>query len=672
LGSPTQSLPVYLGSIATLVMVATFVIVGWLTWKTARTAQAELETQATKKSILISRSLDRAILNMKNAATALSHSHEIQIDDVRGFYNLAKSFAKNLDLQIVLRDVDREQQLVNTSLPWGETLPGGGIPIAKEAEDEAWRTGQAAHSDVFYGKAVGKHFVAAFATVISTTSRRYSLSVAVETNRFTSHLDSAQLGPDNLVTVFDRRRTIVTRSQEHDQYTGRDFNRDRPYDGGTPEATGILRGPNLSGVPYQWNYARSSQTGWVVSVGTPIAVLAEPVNEAAALLAIAALVLIFLTVLGTRLGSTYLSRRIGRLGVDRPPTRDEFQTLFESAPYGVIIVDTSSLMVLCNARMQAEFGYARDELIGRSVDVLIPERFRAAHARYQRDYLTGPDARAMGSGLELYGRRKDGSEFPVEVGLRPIKAGIDSFVMVTVVDISGRKRELQLAATLLTERERFQRQLIRAEEAERSRIARELHDEAGQSLTAVGLAVRELEGLISDKDRGRLRRVQGQLADLGRTLHNVARQMRPASLDDLGLDAALSTYAMEWSERYGIKVDLQGDLDLDDVTPEHAVVVYRIVQEALTNVARHAQGATTVSIVANCLDRQLRLTIEDNGCGFANGAGPQTSDDPGGIGIPGMRERLTLVGGELQIESTAGAGATLYVRMPLIHQKEPA
>jgi len=653
-------------------MVATFATVGWLALKTARAAQAELEAQATKKSILISRSLDRAILNMKNAATAMSHSHEIQIDDVRGFYDLAKSFAKNLDIQIVLRDVDREQQLVNTSLPWGALLPSGGLLIAKEAEDEAWRTGQAAHSDVFHGKAAAKHFVAAFATITSTAGRRYSLSVAVETSRFTGHLDSAHLGPDNLVTVFDRRGTIVTRSREHDQYTGRTFKVDRTYDRGEPEAIGVVRGPNMKGVPYQWNYARSSQTGWVVSVGTPIAVLAEPVNEAVALLAIAALVLIFLTVLGTKLGSTYLSRRIGRLGVDRPPTRDEFETLFESAPYGVIIVDTDGAMVLCNARLQAKFGYGAEELIGRSVETLIPERFRAVHARYQRDYLTSPDARAMGNGLELSGRRKDGSEFPVEVGLKPIKAGLDSFVMVTVMDISGRKRELQLATTLLAERERFQKDLIRAEENERSRIARELHDEAGQSLTAVGLALGELETLISDKDRGRLRRAQGQLADLGKTLHSVARQMRPASLDDLGLDAALSTYTADWSERYGIKVDFLGDLDLDDVTPEHAVVIYRIVQEALTNVARHARGATTVSIVANCLDRQLRLTIEDNGCGFSNGVVPQTSNASSGIGIPGMRERLALVGGDLQVESASGAGTTLYVRMPLTRQKEPA
>jgi PAS domain S-box-containing protein len=661
----SRSVGLYVGVIAALVMLATFALVGWLTLQTARAVQAELEAQATKKSILISRSLERAILNLKNTATALSHSHELQVDDLRGFYDLAKPFARSLDIQIVLRDVELEQQVVNTLLPWGMSLPGGGIPVAKVAEEEAWRTGQAAHSDVFYGNAAGKHFVVAFVAVTSTTGRRYSLSVGVATNRFTGHLESAQLGPDNLVTVFDRRGTIVTRSQEHDQYTGRTFNRDRSYEGGKPEATGVVLGPNLSGVPYQWNYARSFQTGWVVSVGTPVAALGEPVNEALALLAIAAVVLIFLTGTGAKLASRYLARRIGRLGVDRPPTQEEFRVLFETAPYGVAVVDSVGTVVLTNARMDAKFGYAREELLGHQIGILVPERFRATLDKH--------DNHTIDFGRELCGLRKDGSEFPAAISLNPIDSGRARFLMVTVVDLSARRHEEELAATVRAQREDFQRRLVRAEEAERLRLAHELHDETGQSLAAVGLAVRDLESCISERDKGGLRRVQDQLTALGKSLHDVARQLRPTSLDDLGLEVALTNHAADWSEKFGIGVDLQNQCDLDGVPSELAVVIYRVVQEALTNVAKHATGASTVSIIVTHVDNQLRLTIEDNGRGFSE---PEVTLSPepgsGGLGLPGMRERLTLVGGELEIESSVGAGTTLHARIPIQLIKELA
>jgi two-component system sensor histidine kinase UhpB len=663
---------VYVAAIATLVMVATFVAVGWLTIRTARTAQAELEGQAAKKAVIISKSLDRAIFNLKSAATALSHSRELQLDDLKGFYDLAHAFATSLQIQVVVRDREAEKQIVNTSFPFGASLPGGAIAIAKTAEEEAWRTGKAIHTDVFYGAVSKKHFVIALMPVTSASGKRYSLSVGLETARLTNHLDGAQLGPYNLVTVFDRRRTIVTRSEDHEKYTGQTLAIERTYSAGPQYSTGVVRGPSLQGVAFQWNYARSSQTGWVVSVGTPISVLERPVRDASALLAVIAIVLGLVTVFGSHLTSKYLARKIGRLGVDRPPTRDEFQVLFDSAPYGVVIVDRQGFVALANAQMQTMFGYARDELVGQPVNLLVPDRVRSAHQQHEAAYRRHPSGRPMGHGRELYAKRKEGGEFPVEVSLNPIVTGTGLLTMVTVVDISGRRREQQLASTVLAQREQFQQQLILAEEAERRRLARELHDEAGQSLTAVGLAIKQLEELVPTSGRPRLRSVQTQLEQVGKSLQDVARQMRPASLDDLGLDAALSTYAADWSARYGIEVDLHNELNLNEVTPELAIVIYRIVQEALTNVAKHARGANTVSIIVRRMDGHLHLIIEDDGCGFAHDEQDVAGTASKGIGIPGMRERLALVEGDLQVEATVGLGTTLYISVPLIRQKEPA
>ena len=211
---------------------------------------------------------------------------------------------------------------------------------------------------------------------------------------------------------------------------------------------------------------------------------------------------------------------------------------------------------------------------------------------------------------------------------------------------------------------RLWRQLWQSEEKERLRLAHELHDRTGQNLAATMLELRQVELLVADDARDRLQRLRVQLEEMGKTLHDIARELRPGSIDELGLERALADYVSAWGEKYGIDAELHcGDTDIDQRPEEVRTTIYRVTQEALTNVAKHASGATAVSVSINRTDALLRLTIEDNGRGFDIQSAAQRKG--GGLGLAGMRERLSLIGGHLDIESARGSGTTLFARIPL-------
>jgi signal transduction histidine kinase len=219
----------------------------------------------------------------------------------------------------------------------------------------------------------------------------------------------------------------------------------------------------------------------------------------------------------------------------------------------------------------------------------------------------------------------------------------------------------------------LRRHLSIAEEKERLRLSYELHDEAGQGLIAAILELNEIDALIAGAARERLQLVRKKMEDLGKTLHRIAWELRPPSIDELGLRKALTSYIAEWGERCSTEVDLHcDDPQLDTVPSEIGTAVYRIVQEGLTNIVKHAGHPSDVSIVIRRVATTLQLIIEDNGCGFDAGAMSAKSGAARGLGLAGMRERLTLIGGTLEIESAVGAGTTIFARIALDGQRSAA
>jgi signal transduction histidine kinase len=216
------------------------------------------------------------------------------------------------------------------------------------------------------------------------------------------------------------------------------------------------------------------------------------------------------------------------------------------------------------------------------------------------------------------------------------------------------------------------RRLVGAQEDERRRIAVEMHDEFGQLLSALVLKLSTLK-----RDRGRRTNLGRQLESieeiarqLDADLELIVSTLRPPSLDDLGLIAAISYYIERWSEHFGIHAQLHSTgLDAFDLTDEIEIALYRIAQEALNNVAKHSQAVNVAILIDRRSDR-VSLIIEDDGVGFD--MAPRMGSRQR-FGLVGMHERATLLGGTLDVESSPGNGTTVAVRIPspTQHQKEP-
>jgi signal transduction histidine kinase len=213
-------------------------------------------------------------------------------------------------------------------------------------------------------------------------------------------------------------------------------------------------------------------------------------------------------------------------------------------------------------------------------------------------------------------------------------------------------------------REEMMRALVAAQEAERGRISRELHDEIGQHLTALLLGLKALQNDFAPQGSAltTLESLQAITENVGREIHEVALELRPTALDDLGLVRALSTFLEDWAVR--TKLEMQFDHSLGDerLPPHLETTLYRVVCEALHNIVRHA-GATRASVILQRKPGQVMAIVEDNGVGFEV-SGLDTANRSR-LGIVGMKERVALVDGELTIESGADRGTTVIVRLPL-------
>lgn len=217
----------------------------------------------------------------------------------------------------------------------------------------------------------------------------------------------------------------------------------------------------------------------------------------------------------------------------------------------------------------------------------------------------------------------------------------------------------------LAERDAIRHQLLQAEEEERRRLSRELHDEAGQHLTALGLGLQALSDIAaagSEVDR-RAAQLRELASTLGRELHAIAVRLRPKALDDFGLEAALTAHAEEWSRQSGVRIDVHAPRERERLPDATESAIYRVVQEALTNIARHS-GAGHASLVLERRDGQVIVVVEDDGTGFDPDIETRAADAPG-LGLLGVRERVALLGGTVAIESAPGTGTSLYIRIPI-------
>ncbi len=335
------------------------------------------------------------------------------------------------------------------------------------------------------------------------------------------------------------------------------------------------------------------------------------------------------------------------------PTFNAFRAVFDSAPDGILIVDSEGIIREANPQSLRILGFERDDLLGGAVERVVPPDSRGPHQAMREAYASNPHRRPMGAGIELRALRSDGREVPVEISLSPCSTPEGDFVIAAIRDISAQRKLRRLGSGAL-----------KAAEEERQRIARELHDDTAQCLAALLIRLRLLRNARNEGERVRLLdEMQRELGVAMEGVRRISRGLRPPALDDAGLETALRSHFRSVVE----PSPLVGRIGLEPVGPqldtETQLVVYRIVQESLANVIRHS-GAERVSLEMAGEGPVIRVTIADDGRGFD--AASQLLDGSG-LGLIGMQERARLVGGDLSIESVPGSGT----RINLTVRREP-
>jgi two-component system NarL family sensor kinase len=205
--------------------------------------------------------------------------------------------------------------------------------------------------------------------------------------------------------------------------------------------------------------------------------------------------------------------------------------------------------------------------------------------------------------------------------------------------------------------------VIRAREEERARIAGELHDGLGQRITALRMVLERCQTECGDGRDGAIVRALDLVREIDREVDAVAQDLAPRVLDDLGLAAALRQLVQQWAECARVDAQFRCAVGPDRLLPEQQLVVYRVAQEALHNVQKHA-AASFVHVLSEIRGRCLVLLVQDDGVGFE----PWCSGSTAGCGLRGMQERAALLGGVLHLESSSGHGTTVFLRIPLLRR----
>jgi PAS domain S-box-containing protein len=338
-----------------------------------------------------------------------------------------------------------------------------------------------------------------------------------------------------------------------------------------------------------------------------------------------------------------------------------YRMLVEAMSEGAATLSRNGDLLYCNRRFAELVRRPHEKMIGIAVQSLVAkserDRFEAFLADGQKAVVKG----------EFNLRFRDGSLLPVHLSLNRFPGYKGHALGMVITDLSEQKRkqadeikQAEVTRRLLLEH------MLSAQEEERRRIALELHDEAGQLLTSLLVGLRTLDdsrNLADVKAQGlRLREITAQALDeIGR----LARGLHPTVLDDHGLGVALSRYVSEYTKTHNIAVDLKlNELNFDDLPSAIQIGLYRIIQEALTNVARHS-GAKTVSIKFTRSATALEVAIVDDGCGFEAKAVAVSSHR---LGIQSMKERAAMLGGTVTFIPRR-RGTKILVRTPLAKQK---
>jgi PAS domain S-box-containing protein len=341
-------------------------------------------------------------------------------------------------------------------------------------------------------------------------------------------------------------------------------------------------------------------------------------------------------------------------------------------------MDEQGTIDFWNPGAQRVFGYSAAEMIGADAAVLFTPEDRAAgvpadelrravaegrasderfHIRKDgsRFYCSGVTTK-IGAGLGLAKIARDlSAQRAAELALQEARNTLERGVLERTLALQGEVARRDAAQADVV---RLLRKLVTAQETERRRIARDLHDHLGQQLTALRLTLDGCRSQVGSAAAGEIERALVLTRQIDEAVDFLAWELRPAVLDDLGLVAALPRFLEQWSEHSGVLAEFRcSGLSAGQLSGDAEVALYRITQEALNNVAKHAH-ASRVDVILERHDDDVVLIIEDDGIGF-DPSHPDIARR--GIGLAGMRERAALIGAQLEVESSVGKGSSVFV-----------
>jgi PAS domain S-box-containing protein len=363
-----------------------------------------------------------------------------------------------------------------------------------------------------------------------------------------------------------------------------------------------------------------------------------------------------LTSVATHLAGIAIERQRAEHALRR--SEEKYRRIVDTANEGIWVVEDDTRIVFVNNRMAEMLGYSVDEMVGRSALDFIGDASRDEADRRAERRRAG-----IGEQFDLNFRRKDGSDLWGIVSTTPVPGEDGQFgsALGMVTDITGRKRaedELRRSSEQIRE---MAGKLINAQEEERRRIARELHDDIVQKIAVLAITMSRLKQKLPAGEPMALEMAafQQRIYGLAEDVRQLSHQLHPALLEHAGLRVALASFTEEFKRLEGIDVGLAVPENNDAIPREISVCVYRVVQESLRNVAKHAQ-AKRAEVTLAIEDNTLLLTVKDEGQGF------ETDPARGeGLGLVNIRERIHLCRGTVEITSQLNRGTTLMARIPL-------
>lgn len=338
-----------------------------------------------------------------------------------------------------------------------------------------------------------------------------------------------------------------------------------------------------------------------------------------------------------------------------------FSDLFELSPDAIFLVNNTGEIVRVNAQAGAVFGYTQSELVTMTIEDLLPNDKSFYHVALREVYQQNPRQLSMAPGSDLYGRKKDGKNIPVDVLLSPVKIENEWLIICVVRDITTQKQaQAELAEV--------QHRLLDSLEAERLMLAQELHDGTIQELFSINYQLADVANDVEQYGSVELsQKIQDASAmtqSVIEGLRTISREMRPPALAPFGLEQAIYSHMERFQELHpGIQVNLDLHADGQNLEERVRLVLFRIYQNAVSNVARHAE-ATQVWVRFGLDEQCATLEIRDDGKGFSMPARWVELARRGHLGLVGTRERVEAIGGELTIQSEPGEGTSIRVRVP--------